>query len=80
MTVNEMSAAVGQKVLVRFEELHIECRVVDVKMSYGRPRLLVKPDAGTGWQWVELSRVVAGDDVYKVRCENQVPPTLMRRA
>jgi hypothetical protein len=54
-----MLPAVGQAVLVRCENLQVRCSVIDVKNSYGRPRLLVRPENGTGEQWVELSRVVA---------------------
>ena len=43
--------------MVRCEALEVACTVRDVKESYGRPRLLVRPEAGTGEQWVELGRV-----------------------
>ena len=52
------AASAGAEVLVRFEDLHIACRVRDSKMAYGRPRLLVEPLAGVGQQWIELSRLV----------------------
>lgn len=58
MTAREMLPAIGAPILVRFEDITIRCTVVNVKQSYGRARLLVKPTAGTGEQWVELPRVV----------------------
>jgi hypothetical protein len=58
MTANEMAPAVGAIVVLRCESLTVNCRVADVKMAYGRPRLLVRPCMGEGEQWVELSRVV----------------------
>lgn len=58
MTATEMVPAIGTDVQVRFEDLRINCRVVDVKHVYGRPRLLVAPVDGAGEQWVELSRIV----------------------
>jgi hypothetical protein len=61
MTANEMQKAVGKEVWLRFQQLNIRCKIADVKMSYGRPRLLVWPVAGMGEQWVELDRVVAVD-------------------
>jgi hypothetical protein len=53
-----MIPAVGQTVQVRFEDLKITAQVVDVKMAWGRPRLLIEPVAGQGQQWIELPRVV----------------------
>ena len=60
MTATEMIPAVGATVLVRCEDLHVQCTVKDVKMAYGRPRLLVTPVSGVGAQWVELGRLIAG--------------------
>jgi hypothetical protein len=57
VTCKEMSPAIGQTVLVRFEEILINCTVRNVKSSYGRTRLLVSPMSGSGEQWVELPRV-----------------------
>lgn len=57
MTAREMLPAIGQTVLVRFEEILINCTVRNVKSSYGRTRLLVSPMSGSGEQWVELPRV-----------------------
>lgn len=56
-TCMSMLPAVGAWVQVRFESLWIECEVVDVKNSWGKARLWVKPLAGEGCQWVELSRI-----------------------
>ena len=58
MTANEMIPAVGQLVRVRFEDLKITCRVLDVKTAWGRPRLQIEPVGGVGQQWIELARVV----------------------
>jgi hypothetical protein len=52
-----MLPAIGAHVFVRFESLHVECWVKDVKNSYGQARLLVKPVTGTGEQWVEMRRI-----------------------
>lgn len=57
ITYNDMTPAVGQRVSVRFEELRITCSVRNVKSSYGRVRLLVAPESGSGEQWVEMSRL-----------------------
>lgn len=57
ITYNDMTPAVGQRVSVRFEELRITCQVRNVKSSYGRVRLLVAPESGSGEQWVEMSRL-----------------------
>lgn len=58
MTANEMSPAVGHSVTVRFESIQVECRVIDVKHVYGKPRILIIPVNGTGQQWIELTRLV----------------------
>jgi hypothetical protein len=58
MTCKDMIPAIGAKVAVRFESLTVVCEVRDVKMSWGKPRLLVVPVSGVGEQWVELSRII----------------------
>ena len=58
-TATQMLPAIGQTVRAQFEDLIIEVRVSDVKSSYGRVRLLVSPVAGTGSQWIEVSRLRA---------------------
>jgi len=58
-TVRELTPAIGATVGVRFEKLIIDCTVVDAKNSYGQTRLLVRPAAGVGEQWIELSRLCA---------------------
>jgi len=63
MTATEMIPAVGHTVEVAFESITVTCRVIDVKSSWGKPRLKVVPVSGAGSQWVELPRVV--------RCYNQ---------
>lgn len=57
-TAKQMIIAVGSNVLVRCEDLWVTCVVEDVKNSYGRERLLVRPVVGDGTQWVEMSRIV----------------------
>jgi len=57
-TVQELTPAIGAVVLVRYQEIVVECRVRDAKASYGKVRLLVHPIAGRGCQWIELSRLV----------------------
>lgn len=57
MTANMMVQAIGKKVDIHVEKWFIPMIVMDVKVSYGTPRLLVKPVNGDGEAWVELSRV-----------------------
>jgi hypothetical protein len=67
-TALDMIPALGARVLVRCdasrEAMQVECTVKNVKNSWGKPRLLVTPVAGSGEQWVELERVTvpAGSD------------------
>lgn len=61
MTANEMLPAIGQIVVVRCESMQVQCKVKDVKSSYGKARLLVHPTCGEGEQWIELSRVIRLD-------------------
>lgn len=56
-TARQMLPAVGQPVLIAFEQICVACHVVDVKKSYGQVRLLVRPITGLGAQWVELGRL-----------------------
>jgi hypothetical protein len=37
--------------------LHFDVEVSDAKLTYGRIRLLIKPVAGSGEQWVESGRL-----------------------
>lgn len=55
MTATEMIPAVGHTVGLRSGVLIIDCRVLDVKMSWGKPRFLVTPCQGQGEQWVKMS-------------------------
>lgn len=57
-TYREMQIAIGQTVTVRFEDLTVKCLITDVKASWGKMRLQVKPVAGDGTQWVEMGRVL----------------------
>lgn len=66
MTVNEMKPAIGQLVQVRYEEMWIDCKVVDVKTAWNKVRLQVKPVAGDGEQWVECSRVRLISQAYAI--------------
>ena len=61
-TAKQMLPAVGQRVSVKMESLTVTCEVLDCKSSYGRVRLLVAPLAGSGSQYVEMSRVSAAPD------------------
>lgn len=56
ITALSMQPALGRRIYVRMEDLQVACTVVDVKQSYGRVRILVKPEAGFGQQWVEMPR------------------------
>lgn len=56
----DLKALTGQHVVARFENLLVKCKVMDTKMSYGHPRILVTPDSGYGLQWIALSRAVVG--------------------
>jgi hypothetical protein len=59
LTAQEMYPACGHTVMVRFGDIDVECRILDVKQSWGKPRFLVTPMAGQGDQWVELTRMTA---------------------
>lgn len=56
-TANDMTPVIGQTVQLRVEDIKVLVMVLNAKNSYGRLRLLVTPVAGSGEQWVEMSRV-----------------------
>lgn len=56
-TAKAMHPAIGQIISVAFEQVTVACEVIDAKNAYGKLRLMVRPCQGTGYQWVELSRV-----------------------
>ena len=58
-TVTQLLPAVGALVAVRMEDMVINCRVTDAKSAWGQVRLQVEPLAGSGSQWVDISRVTA---------------------
>lgn len=58
MTVNEMKRAIGWTVMVRFETVRVACKIMDVKQSYGIPRLLITPVSGSDSQWIQMERVI----------------------
>ena len=60
MTANEMIPAIGAEVDLECSGLWVRCVVRDVKTSWGKPRFLVTPVAGSGEVWVELSRLRRG--------------------
>ena len=43
---------------IRFENMIIPCDVGDVRSSYGKIELFVKPVHGHGVQWVSINRIV----------------------
>lgn len=65
-TVKELGRAVGERVVVQFQSVSVICTVVDAKNSWGRVRLLVRPVAGYGEQWVELERLTREDAGHSV--------------
>ena len=57
MTVQEMQAAIGKPVYFKAGNLKFACWVCDAKISWGQPRFLIAPMAGTGKRWVEFSSI-----------------------
>jgi hypothetical protein len=57
MSVAEMAQVIGKVADLRIESFQIKIRILDVKVSYGNTRYLVKPVAGSGEAWVDESRV-----------------------
>jgi hypothetical protein len=55
-TAATMLPALGSIAMVRFESLHVMCRVLDARRVWDRVDLLVKPTAGDGQQWVSSER------------------------
>ncbi len=55
-TATEMIPTLGQIILARFEQIGVECEVVDVRSSYGRIQLQIRPTDGTGCQWIDKQR------------------------
>jgi hypothetical protein len=64
-TAKQMIVAVGQRVCLNCDGLHVDCTVKDVKSAWGRERVLLVPVAGTGERWVELSSLVMAQSVAR---------------
>lgn len=58
MTACEMLPKINSYVVVRFDDIKVDCRVMDMKQSYGSTRYLVSPLCGDGSIWVTDSRIV----------------------
>lgn len=58
-TARTMSVAIGNRVLypVANSNIAFDCLVIDAKSSFGNARVLIRPVAGTGELWVNLSSV-----------------------
>ena len=54
---SSLALYIGKSGVLRCEYLSVEITVAAAKRSYGRTLLLVRPAAGTGEQWVEVSRI-----------------------
>ena len=59
MTVVEMAARIGQRVLIvaGIGGIRFAAVIEDVKLSYGQERVLVRPVDGSGSAWVDVSRI-----------------------
>ncbi len=62
ITLPELQAYIGRSVILRTAPggIAFQVRVINVKITFGKPRLLVIPItsfSGTGEQWVELARL-----------------------
>jgi hypothetical protein len=73
ITYHDMTPAIGAKVSVKFEDIRVPCTVRNVKNSYGRVRLEVVPESGSGSQWVEVSRLTKIPDNGKSEATALVP-------
>jgi hypothetical protein len=59
MTGTEMKALIGTRVHLPKRSLRFECIVLDVKNSYGRITIRLRPISGEGEDWVNASSVTA---------------------
>ena len=55
-TAATLHQAIGQTVNVRFDSFQVTMRVLNAKVSYGVPRVLVTPATGTGEAWIDATR------------------------
>lgn len=56
-TANELQTLVGKEGSIQEAGLVIGVRIKDAKVSYGRPRVLVTPIAGSGETWRAIEGV-----------------------
>ena len=59
-SILELAKMVDTTITIKVESFIIPVKVLDVKISYGIPRLSVRPTEGVGQAWIELSRIVEG--------------------
>lgn len=57
-TAKQMMPAIGSMVAVRFDAFEVTMVVEDAKSQWGTVRLQVRPLAGEGLAWIDVSRVV----------------------
>lgn len=65
MTLRELASMINEVLPVRLsigkDALSVECRILDIKQSYGNVRVLIEPVRGSGSVWVDISRLQARD-------------------
>lgn len=61
LTATTMQPYVGQTVNVQFESVVVPCRILDVKMAWGKSKFSIQPINGSGSQWVESGRIKFAD-------------------
>ena len=52
MGIKDLVKDLGKVVLVPADGIKYEARIIDIKVSYGRPLYLIEPVAGCGSKWI----------------------------
>ena len=60
-TIKELAQYIDKQGTIRLGGLTVAVVVMDVKLSYGKPRFLVTPTLGEGTVWVEAVKLFPTD-------------------
>lgn len=52
LSLGELSENVGRVVTIRAENLYVNCKIMDVRITFGEVQYRVTPVEGYGTQWI----------------------------
>lgn len=68
MSIQELAEKIGTRGLIHMTpDVQVAVEIINVKVSYGRPRYMVRPLQGLGATWVEAFRLTPLETATEVQ-------------